>query len=43
MTDEDKRETLAQLGAGAAGLMVAGMAEAQGTTATRPDALRASA
>jgi hypothetical protein len=43
MIDEDKRETLTRLGAGAANLIVAGMAEAHSTTATRPDALRASA
>jgi Fe-Mn family superoxide dismutase len=37
MTDEAKRETLTLLGAGAAGLMVAGMAEAESKTATRPE------
>src|SRR5688572_28081529 len=37
MTDEAKRETLTLLGAGAAGLMVAGMAEAQNKAATRAE------
>ena len=37
MTDEAKRETLTLLGAAAAGLMVAGMAEAQNNTAARPE------
>jgi len=37
MTDEAKRETLTLLGAGAAGLMVPGMAEAQNKTAARAD------
>lgn len=38
MTDEAKRETLTRmLGAGAAGLMVTGMAEAQNKTAVRPE------
>ena len=39
MTDEAKRETLTLLGAGAAGLMGAGMAEAQNKTAARPEVL----
>jgi Fe-Mn family superoxide dismutase len=37
MTDEAKRETLTLLGAGAAGLMVAGMAEGQNKAATRAE------
>lgn len=37
MTDQAKRETLTLLGAGAAGLMVAGMAEAQNNTAGRAE------
>ena len=39
MTDEAKRETLTQFGAGAAGLMVVGMVDAQSTTAPRSEVL----
>jgi len=38
MTDESKRETLALLGAGAAGAMIAGIAGAQNVTASTPEA-----
>lgn len=37
MTDEAKRETLTMLGAGAAGLLAGGMAEAQTKTPARPE------
>jgi superoxide dismutase, Fe-Mn family len=37
MTDEAKRETLTMLGAGAAGLLAGGMAEAQTRTPARPE------
>jgi hypothetical protein len=37
MTDESKRETLALLGAGAAGVMIAGMAGAQNVATPTPE------
>ena len=37
MTDEAKRETLMLLGAGAAGVMMAGSTQAQTATSTRPE------